>query len=328
MKKNSSARPLPNVASWKPRDASRSLSAALEKQCQNAEARILQGLRHESDFSVDNFESGLPFEALVRQELRQLLPRRYSISAGLLLDRNGKTAGKCDAVLFNDIWFAPVKAPITKDAGQPYIPIESAYAVGEIKQTMSAATLDKAMEKLVTCHRLNRPRTFAHRLVENRESNDCPHGLTNPLFSFIIAGSVSKSETFESIVERFYQICRGLKRLEVVRILCVLGEGVIVWGFRDLDRHDEIRPALFLEGDLFHSIFPALLLRESRNPLYSLIENLQQALFQTVLGPEDVAVAYSSLSDSVRIPTETEISLPPDKEWLDLLSVPCRRGHD
>src|SRR5579864_9427974 len=170
----SSDLPLPDVSRWIPRDASESLAAVFEAECNGAEERLLQGLRHEKKLAIDSFDSGLPFEGLVRTELKRLLPQRYTVTSGLILDRKGKTAGNCDVVIFDDRWFSPVKSPLAISSGRPYIPIEGVYAVGEVKQTLSAMELDNALEKLVKCHRLHRPRTYANRLVENRESGNCP----------------------------------------------------------------------------------------------------------------------------------------------------------
>src|SRR6185503_3439915 len=176
-------RPLPETDGWRPRDASGTLASVFAEECNGAEARLLQALQHEKRFAVDRFDSGLPFESAVRREIRRLLPQRYSVTSGRVLDRDGRTSGNCDIVVFNDIWFSPVKSVAPEDSGRPYLPIEGVYAIGEVKQTLSSETLDDAMEKLVCSHRLNRPRTYARRVVENRDGPNCRHGLTNPLFS-------------------------------------------------------------------------------------------------------------------------------------------------
>jgi hypothetical protein len=139
-------RPIPNTAEWKPRYAPDKLGAVFGAECKAAEERLLQALRHEKDLAIDNFDSGLPFEGLVRRELECLLPRRYAVRSGLVLDRDGRTAGNCDVVVFNDLWFSPAKSPATADSGHAYMPIEGVYAVGEIKQTLSSRELDLGAE--------------------------------------------------------------------------------------------------------------------------------------------------------------------------------------
>ena len=293
---------LPDTDAWLPRDASKKLEAAFSEECKGVEQRLIQALQHEQKFAIDNFDSGLPFEAHVREELRPLLPRRYMITLGHILDRHGKSAGKCDFVVFNDLWFSPVKS--SRQPANTLLPIEGVYAVGEIKQTLTSNTLDEAMEKLIKCHRLDRPRTHAHRIVENRESCPCPHGMTSPLFSFILAGKISPDQSFQSLIERFVDINKKLNRLEVVRVLCVLGEGTVAWGFRDPLHGDEIRPALFVEADLFHPIFPVYSPAIVWGSLLSLVQLMHLSMFHTVLGPEDLSQQYSEDVRTVKIPLD------------------------
>ncbi|HUO03901.1 MAG TPA: DUF6602 domain-containing protein [Candidatus Binataceae bacterium] len=318
------ARALPDTTTWKPRDASQTLTAVFAEECRASETKLLHGLQHERRLAIDNFDSGLPFEGLVREELKRLLPRRYSVTTGLLLDRLGRTAGNCDVVIFNDTWFQPVKSPATENSGGKFIPIEGVYAVGEVKQTLSSSELDQAMEKLVKCQRLDRPRTFAHRIVENRKGCDCQHGLTNPLISFILAGALAANESLQDLIERFFDISKELKRLEVVRALCVLGEGTVLWSFHDPLSNNEVCPATFVEADLFRPIFPIFSPASYRSPLLCLVQMLQLSLFHIVLGPEDFAAAYSLDRSGIKLPSNPNIALPADKEWLDLLNKPCR----
>src|SRR5262249_21252049 len=129
-----------------------------------------------------------------------------------------------------------------------HLPIEGVYAVGEVKQTLTYASLDAALEKLVIAHRLHRPPTSASRIVENRELDACKHGLTNPLYSFVLATRLEEGISFDAVIRRFVEINQGLRRLEIVRALCVLGKGTIHWVTRD--NSGEIRPTLLMGHDL------------------------------------------------------------------------------
>lgn len=320
-------KPIPDTSLWKPRNASETLSAILAKECAGAESKLQQALQHEKQFNLDNFESGVPFEELVRGEIQRLLPKRYSVTSGRVLDRLGQTAGYCDVVVFNDTWFSPVKPSATQSATGAHLPVEGVYAVGEVKQTLTLQNLDQAMEKLVKCHRLHRPRTYAHRIAENRESAACPHGLTKPLFSFILAGGIPPNEKIEQIADRFFEISKQLKRLEIIRLLCVLGEGGVAWAFSDPLRNGEVRPALFVDSDLFHPIFPIFSPASHRSAFLFLVQTLSQSLFHVVLGPEDLAFAYGSDVNGIKVPTSKEIHLPVEDEWSDLLNQPCGSDH-
>jgi hypothetical protein len=316
---------LPDTSIWQPVRAGVTLDAAFEKRCAAAEELILLRADAERRMAVHAFDSGVPTEEIVREQLRDLLPRCYAVRTGTVIDFNGFSAGDCDLLIFNDVWFPAVKAGPTVDSRHFLLPVEGVYTVGEIKQTLNADTLDKACEKLVRCHRLERPRTYAHRMTENREECDCTHGLKNPLYSFVLALNVDNTTTFEELINRFFDICRGLKRLEVIRALCVLGHGTVVWGFDDPD-HDDRRPALFMEADLYRPIYPVYSRATSGNgALYPMVSNLLLHLFHAVLAAEDIAARYGPRTVNVKIPTDRQtVCLQPDPEWRELLTKPCR----
>jgi hypothetical protein len=159
--------------------------------------------------------------------------------------------------------------------------------------------------------------------VENREGSSCTHGLSNPLYSAIIATDLKEGVELESVINRFFDINKTLKRLEIVRALCVLGRGAVTWGFRD--EHGEGRPALFMLDDLYLPIFPVyhrMPLVESA--LYWLACDLLMHLYHSVLAPEDLAVSYGPDIHSVSIPKSSDIALKPDAEWLSSLDNVCK----
>jgi hypothetical protein len=317
-----------------PKRATDTLREAFLKRCQVAEETIRSRAEFERRMALEAFDSGLPIEEVVRDEFKTLVPARYAIKAGTVVDATGYSAGDCDVVLFNDLWFPAVKPGPIASSRSVILPIEGVYAVGEIKQTLSIKTLDAALEKLVKCHRLERPETFAHRLVENREHCSCVHGLSNPLYTFVVGVGLGAECTFQDLIERFFDVCSTLRRLDVVRALCVLGQGTVVWGFQDpLDPSGcTSQPALFMEEDLFKSIYPVYNKSlEGGSALYSLVQNLSLHLFHSVLAPEDFATNYGSFNLPTVIPKDrAKVSLEPESEWLDRLKEPCsvRHRHD
>jgi hypothetical protein len=174
------------------------------------------------------------------------------------------------------------------------------------------------MEKLVVCHRLDRPWTNANRLVENYDLDGCFHGLKNPLYSAIVAISLKKGVDIDRLVERFFYINKTLKRHEVVRCLCVLGFGTVTWQFESLD--GDIRPAVFMRDDVFASIFPAYhKVPKTPSALYAFLSDLLLHLYKSVLAAEDIAIAYGPKEFTAMRPTSPEIALDPDDEWLEKL---------
>jgi hypothetical protein len=245
----------------------------------------------------------------------------------VLVDRDGMTSGDCDCIIWNDLWFPQVKAGAAESSQRAYFPIEGVYAVGEVKQTLGYDTLEDTMRKLVISHRLKRPATCAKRLVENAESTSCRHGLSNPLYSFVLATRLADGITFEELIERFYRVSKQLKRLEVVRALCVLGHGTVVWGIRDKGIR-VIKPALFMLEDLYDPIVPSFAVATEPGPaMFNLFGNLLLHLFHSVLAPEDLAIAYGSPTYDIKAPRSEDVALQPDPEWIDSLKHVCNENH-
>ena len=138
---------------------------------------------------------------------------------------------------------------------------------------------------------------------------------------------LAKDLTFEELINRFYDVNKQVKRLEVVRALCVLGHGTVVWGFKDRDRGG-ITPALFMLDDLYDPIVPAYFsAKDVGSALFALIANLMLHLYHCVLAPEDVAVLYGPSSRHINAPKSEEIALQPDPERLQSLNVVCNDKH-
>jgi hypothetical protein len=326
------SRPLPDTSTWKPRKGTQqTLKSAFLTRCQALEIRIRHRIEYEKQMNIHNFDAGLSIEEIIREELQLILPHRYTVRAGVISDRDGYTAGDCDLVIFNDFWFPIIKPGVTKDSRRVLLPIDGVYSVFEIKQSLDERILDNAMEKLVTCHRLNRPKTYAFRSSENRDGDPCFHGLTNPLYSAIIATNLKEGVDLDDIVERFFLINRSLERLHVIRALCVLGHGTVTWAYRD-EKIGQVNLASFSRDDLYLPIVPVYNKVEdakSDSALYKFLIDLMTHLYQSILAPEDIAAHYGSKDFGIKVPKSSEISLLPDKEWLEKLNMICdSKGHE
>jgi hypothetical protein len=310
---------LPDTSKWQPReDKVGKLQESFLKRCIGLEKAIRFRVQLEKEMNIDNYDSGPGVEDILREELRYLLPSRYSVRSGVINDRRGRTAGDCDIIIFNDFWFPAIKAGATPESRRFHFPIEGVYSVCEVKQSLDYQVLDKAMEKLVVCHRLERPMTNANRLVENWDLDGCFHGLKNPLYSAIVATTLKEGIEMDQLVNRFFDINKTVERLEVVRCLCVLGHGTVTWGFKHLD--GDRRPALFMREDIFAPIFPAYhKVPDTPSALYAFLSDLFLHLYQSVLAAEDIAIAYGPKEVTTKIPTSPEIVLEPDTEWMKKL---------
>jgi hypothetical protein len=243
-------------------------------------------------------------------------------------DSKGYTAGDCDIVIFNDFWFPVIKSGPTQESRKVYLPIEGVYAVLEVKQSLTARSLDDAMRKLVVCHRLFRPSAPYDRLVENDQRTACTHYISNPLFSAILAADVGRGWDRDAAVERFIRINQLLPRTDVVHALCILGQGTIVWAYQpdpssDPTQPENLAPAMFMTKDRYAELIPIYgRMDPNDSPLYELVQTLLAHLFGAILAPENLAIHYGN-GTQVRVPSSAGATLLPDPQLQRFLDESC-----
>ena len=220
---------LPEVTDWTPVSGhEENLSNGLLLTCQAAQSRIVAEAQIERKFNVNNFDSGLGVEDIVRQEISKLLPDRYSVDAGVVNDQDGKTAGDYDVLIRNKFWAPATKLGTTPASRRFHFPVDAIYSAMEVKQTLGLRTLDSAMEKLVKVARLNRPENPYGHITENQHlsSFDRVGHLLNPLHTAVLGTRLDDDTTFLEIARRFEAINAGLSRNDMVKELCVLDHGL------------------------------------------------------------------------------------------------------
>ena len=126
---------LPDVSAWQPTSVKQdTLSNALMITCHTAQVQIMARVKQNRSSNLHNFDSGLDIEAIIRDELSNLLPSRYVVTKGVLSDRTGNTAGECDLLVRAHLWSSVIKPGATAESRRSHFPIEGVYAVAEIKQ--------------------------------------------------------------------------------------------------------------------------------------------------------------------------------------------------
>ena len=86
-----------------------------------------------------------------REWLRNL-PKRYSVTKGIIVDCNGNTSEQIGAIVYDE-QYSPL---VFTYNGIKYITAESVYAVFEIKPTLNKTTIDYAAKKTKSVRRLVR----------------------------------------------------------------------------------------------------------------------------------------------------------------------------
>jgi len=89
-------------------------------------------------------EKGRAIEAVFRGLLRSILPQRYALGTGFITNSADAESTQIDLVIYDEQFNAPIK--LVADVG--IFPIESVYAVAEVKSKLGKTEIDKAMKAL------------------------------------------------------------------------------------------------------------------------------------------------------------------------------------
>lgn len=301
---------LPDPSSWQPRDVSgQNLESAFLQRCVGVEKLLILRAQIERSMNVDNFDSGPGVEDIFRDELAKILPTRYSVSGGLVSNSSGLTAGDCDVVVFDHLWFPQIKAGATAASRRVHYPIEGVFGVIEVKQTLTPKALDEAAEKLVKVSRLADPAVDRLRIVENREI-PALEVEPPPVYTAIVATGIDSHFEMEDAVHRFVAINGQLRRREVINALCVLGTGFATWGHRETGG-EPARVSHFLGSDLRLPIAPVRIDSNTHTNLWELITSLLESFGLMAPGCESIASKYGA-SVQARLPTSSAWDLDPD----------------
>lgn len=295
---------LPDVDSWQPDDAKEAtLRNSLMITCQLAQARILARAEAEIRFNLQNFDSGLATEEIVREELSRLLPNRYRVSPGVINDRKGQTAGDCDLIVRDATWSPAIKSGATDQSRRVHFPIEGVYAIAEIKRTLGLRELDDAMRKLVKISRLDRPENPYGHITENQHLTflDRDSSLLNPLHSAVFATRIPEGSTFDDVVARFGKINEKLERKDMVKMLCVLDEGTAWYSI-----HSGSPYSANYMNDRDQTLIMQVNLREPQNAFYRFFVEVLGHLDRSVLGLVGLG------SDYGEPPPPREVRMYPD----------------
>lgn len=287
---NRTNRNLPDVTGWQPAASTEdTLRNALMATCQIAQKRIVARAEAEIRFNIQRFDSGAGVEDIVREELGNLLPKRYLVNAGVVDDREGRTAGDCDILIRDPLWSPVIKPGATARSRRRHFPIEGIYAAAEIKQSLGFDVLDKAMEKMVTVSRLDRSENPYGHITENQHLpyHDKPGLVLNPLHTSVFATGLKDGVPFKDLADRFGAINEMLGRNHMVKMLCVLDAGTAWYSVESGNPYD----ADFMR-DRGENLILQVNSEEPDNAFYRWYTLLGRHLTRSVLDLSDLFGAY------------------------------------
>ncbi len=159
-----------------------------------SDAEALQRAREEAIriHPTDIRAAGNQVEQSVRDYLKRMLPPRYYVTSGHLIDSSNLVSPQLDVIIADN--FSLPSLLTTKD-GTEYVPVTSVYAIGEVKSTyyQSERYYEKLHDVLQQISGMDRPlveNTFHGGLKDSTSMNDIvlasPNKYLNSLYAFLL----------------------------------------------------------------------------------------------------------------------------------------------
>ncbi len=114
---------------------------------------MLRGCLKESKVIEHPVGNGDNSEGAWKQFFKKILPKKYGVDNGFVIDSEGNVSDQIDLIIYDDLY-----SPYIMSSGSElkYIPAEAVYAVIEIKPCVNKAYLEYANKKIESVKKLKR----------------------------------------------------------------------------------------------------------------------------------------------------------------------------
>lgn len=180
----------------------------------------------------DNISSRIEHNTLkgtVREDrlkdcLKELLPKKYNITSGCIVDANEKQSKQQDFIIYDNF-----NSPsFIASAKEQVVPIESVYATVEVKSTLTIDELKKSLKNIESVHLLEKTKPMSNLLID-----------TTMKAPICMIFAYTSDTSLENIVEHVDEINKEILFENRVSIICILDKGLIFgvskYGFTDLE---------------------------------------------------------------------------------------------
>lgn len=157
-------------------------------------------------------------EDLLKKYLRDLLPNKYSISSGIVIDFNQNQSKQQDFII-HDAFNCP---SFFKTESNTILPVESVYATIEIKSCLNYDTLKQSVENIESVRKLQKLPN--NNVISNEYNEQYPLG-------FVFA--YSSSYSLEQIQKRLFELNKNIEGRHQISIICILDKGLIFNVYKD-----------------------------------------------------------------------------------------------
>ena len=187
--------------------------------------------------ATDIRAAGNEVEQAVRDYFKRLLPSRYYVTSGHLIDSGSVVSRQQDIIIADN--FGLPSLYTTKD-GTEYVPITSVHAIGEVKSTYypAEAPYEKLHRVLQQISDMDRPlveNTFQHGLQDSTTLVDTvrgsPNKYLNNLYAFLICVDAGDFD-----FRRVRDFLSSVDPAQLPNASVLLNRGVVLYGKNDEQR--------------------------------------------------------------------------------------------
>lgn len=154
-------------------------------------------------------------EELLKKYLRELLPKKYAITGGIICDSSGNQSRQQDFIIYDSF----TNASFYQFESNSILPIESVYATIEIKSSLNTTTLKECIENVNSVKKLEKIGNNNGIKFVNNFSNTYPLG-----FVFAYTSRMS----LKQIILKLAEYEKDIEEKNRISIICILDKGLVL----------------------------------------------------------------------------------------------------
>ena len=152
-------------------------------------------------------------EDVLKDVIRQLIPERFRVGSGIVVDAYETQSKQQDLFIFDAI-----NSPVfLKTESFNIIPVESVFATVEIKSTLRKDTLCQSLENIKSIKMLKRSELITSPWVSSRH---------NQIMSSVFA--YTSDTSIETVAHNLEELCREIPYKLRPSVICIFDKGIIV----------------------------------------------------------------------------------------------------
>ncbi|MEW6493468.1 MAG: DUF6602 domain-containing protein [Cyanobacteriota bacterium] len=160
---------------------------------------ITQKLRSEVDLINSLFQhqglKGEGNEIILRELLKNFIPKKYSIGTGVVIDRKGNQSRQCDIIIYDNFLYPSFLSLSTVHL----FPVEIVYATIEVKTTLNTKSAKEALENIASVRKLGVISDKWYHLSEGESVSMIERTPSPPIgYVFAYSSKTPKFETFKN----------------------------------------------------------------------------------------------------------------------------------